>query len=351
MAVDLANETSRRGHRVTMCVTRSTVSLATELAPEIQSITLGRRWRYDVLPVARLVRYIRTTAVDLVHVHMRSSLSLVLPLRATRLIPTPLVFHDHYGSIEEDTSVPRWFRIGARMIDAYVGVSDSLGMWARTAGVPRERIHVIENAVDLARLSDGPPSSIVHELGLAQDTQLVLLVATVRKDKAIETAIEAVARSRYAQRLHLVIAGAIAEPDYAKSLRDNAVKLGLGDHVTFLGARRDVPALLRACDLAVLSSNTESGPLVLIEYLSAGKLIVSTRVGDVGRRLANAGLPGFVPPRNPDAMARAIDEALELDDAGRRRRESVGRALLDRFDIRDAFPRWAEVYESVRMPR
>ena len=348
MAVDLANETARCGHRVTVCVTRLVDTLAAELRPEIHVIRLARRSNYELGPVLRLLRYVRRENVDLVHAHMRSSMALLLPFRALRIIPVPVVVHDHYGAIEVDTSVPRWFRIGHRWIDAYVGVSPSLGAWARTAGLPADRIEVIPNALDLTRLTSAGTADLPGELGLAAGTTLALIVATIRPDKGIEVALEAIAAVRHDRPIHVAIAGTLADPQYQAMLEARCRELGLDGKVTFLGARRDVPALLAACDLALSSSHTESGPLVLIEFLVAGRAFVATRVGDIGRRLAAAGLAGFVPPRDPAAMARAIEELLALPAAERATRGAAGRGFLGEFDLRAVFPRWLAVYARAR---
>src|SRR5690606_5482998 len=106
-----------------------------------------------------------------------------------------------------------------------------------------------------------------------------------------------------------------------------------------------VPAILAACDFALLSSHSESGPLVLVEYLAAGKPVVATRVGDIGHRLADAGVPGFVPANDPGAYTRALDELLALDaDSFKQRGRHGQRMVASGWDIRDAMPAWYAVY-------
>lgn len=348
MAVDLANATSRAGHRVTMCVTRSDATLASELDPAIPVVRLQRQSRYDLAPVLRLLRFVRRERFDVIHVHMRSSMALALPFRATRVIPMPVVLHDHYGSIERDRSVPRWFRIGHRWIDFYVGVSPRLGDWARDSGLPDSRVEVIENGLDLARLVTDRPTPIREELGLRADTRIGLIVASLRRDKGFEVAIEALSRARAASSVHLVVAGTHADVPYLESLRARAAELQVADRVHFIGPRRDVPGLLAACDFAISASHTESGPLVLVEFAHAGKPFVATEVGDIGRRLASAGVSGFCPPGDASAMAHEIDALLALSVGERELRLLQAREVLPAFDIRTAVPRWIAIYERAR---
>jgi glycosyltransferase involved in cell wall biosynthesis len=349
MLVDIANATVRDGHRVSVCITRSETTLSSELDPTIQVLVLDRKRRVSVSAALRLARWIRHERVDVLHVHMRSSAAFILLLRMALLIRRPFVFHDHYGTIEDDRSVPTWFRLGHRFIDHYVGVYEALTDWARTAGVPATRTTTIPNTLDLSRLSSADRLDLRGELGEAPTTVIGVMVASLRRDKGIETLIDAVLRSRHRDRIRIVIAGAPVEADYAAELNDRVREHGLQGTVTFLGGRTDVPALLPAADVGLLSSHTESGPLVLIEYLAASLPIVSTKVGDIGNRLATLGVPGFVSARDPAAFAAALDEVVELSTAERARRGALGHEVLTRsWDIRSTMPTWYGIYASLR---
>lgn len=345
MLVDIANATLHDGHRVTVCVTRDNTLLRSALANGIEVVVLARRRRFDLAPVMRLARWIRANRVDVLHVHMRSSLSFMLALRSLHLVRTPIVFHDHYGTIETDSSVPRWFRVGRRMIDQYVGVYERLTEWAVGAGVDRARAMTIPNALDLTRLRGSKPVDVRTAFAVQDQDLVAILVATVRRDKGLEILIRALARTRSRERLRVLVVG--SEPDAAYSTECRALvrQLDLESVVSFVGPRTDVPGLLLGADLGLLSSHTESGPLVLIEYLAARLPIVSTLVGNIGRDLHVRGVPGFVPPGDADAFAGAVDALVSLDHAARRARGERGTELLtESWNIRGAMPAWYLAY-------
>lgn len=62
-------------------------------------------------------------------------------------------------------------------------------------------------------------------------------------------------------------------------LEGEAATLGLGDHVIFLGDRRDIPAVMASLDVAVLTSDSESLSNVLLEAMAAGLPVVAYGVG------------------------------------------------------------------------
>jgi glycosyltransferase involved in cell wall biosynthesis len=349
MLVDLANATVADGHTVSVCVTRARVDIAAELSPSIELLVLARQRRFDAVASLRLARWIKRRGIEVVHVHLRSSLTYVLLLRALGAVRVPIVFHDHYGTIEVDTSVPAWFRVGHRMIDHYVGVYDKLCEWAQRAGMPAAKTTTIPNALDLARLTTTSRTDLRALLTAPPDALVAVMVATVRRDKGLETMIDAVARARYRDHLRVAVIGAtVGEPSYAADCERRVHEHGLGSRITFLGGRTDVPALLPTADVALLSSHTESGPLVLIEYLAAGLPIVSTLVGDIGRRLEALAIPGFVAARDVDAFSVALDDVLTLSPAARRARGEHGRAMVTAaWDIRGVMPRWYAIYRDV----
>jgi glycosyltransferase involved in cell wall biosynthesis len=108
----------------------------------------------------------------------------------------------------------------------------------------------------------------------------------------------------------LVGSGGIAD-GYRAELERRVESLGLDDSVRFLGLRRDVGAVLDATDVACLSSDYEGLPLVLMEYMGAGKPIVATSVGGVPELVGHRKEALLVPRRDPVALGDAVVELLE----------------------------------------
>jgi glycosyltransferase involved in cell wall biosynthesis len=96
------------------------------------------------------------------------------------------------------------------------------------------------------------------------------------------------------------------------------VRYGLHNRVTFTGAVRQIEAYYAIAELVVLPSLYEGMPLVALEAGAAGRPVVATAV-DGTREVVQHGQTGLlVPPRDPEALARAASELLA--DAPRARR-------------------------------
>ncbi len=343
MLVELANQAASDGHRVSACVTRTEHPLSDRLDLRIELNVLGRQRRLDPLPMVRFARWIRRSKVDVLHVHGRSSFSLCAALRAAHVIDTPIVLHDHYG-VDIDPMVPRWFSFAKRYCDAYVGVYPSHQEWAVRAGVPRHRTNVIGNALNVEALR--ATSHATTPWKSSATGRRLVVVGGIRREKAIDTLLEAIALMEH--DVHLYVIGPDADPSYASTCRARSLQLGLVDRVTFLGALPDASLRASAASLAVHSSRAESGPLVLAEYAVLGVPFVSTRVGGIARTLEDAGIGTFVEADRADELSDAIDAALATGDSELKERARAHCEIAaELFDIKNVMPRWYGLYRTL----
>lgn len=347
MLIDIANATVRNGHRASVTVTRSGTVLANELDPAVLCSVLNRRKRFQLSAMREMVTLVRNSDVDVLHVHGRSSFSFVALLKLAGLIGPPIVFHDHFGSIETNSAVPTWFRmVGRYACSQYVGVYEKLATWAERAGVASHRIHVIHNALDLNRIK-GAERNVVLQRAAPDAQKTGIFVAGIREDKGLHVLVEAVADCQNRQSIRIVIVGGDRDRAYADVCRAQISQLGLDEQFEFVGERNDVPSLLQQVDFAIIPSLSESGPLTLIEYLAAGVPFVATRVGAIAQQVEQLSVPEFVNPGNADELRVAIDKLLQLTPEQLNSRGVLGRDVADEFfDIEHAMQKWYQVYEQ-----
>ncbi|HEY2857207.1 MAG TPA: glycosyltransferase [Terracidiphilus sp.] len=212
--------------------------------------------------------------------------------------------------------------------------------------VPKAKCGVISNGIDLTEFEpDIARRARMRAANSAGEDFIWLTAGRLTPAKDYPSLLRAFAQVHpTAPDSQLWIAGD-GDPDYTETLRVRADLSDAAAEVVWLGMRRDMAALLDAADGFVLSSAWEGMPLALAEAMAMEKPIVATGVGGVGELTYNCGL--VVPPRNPDALARAM---LSIMHTPPEAREFLGRAarqrVLEKFNIEDKALQWERVYEE-----
>lgn len=177
-------------------------------------------------------------------------------------------------------------------------------------GYRADKFHVIPNGYDLNafRPSQRGRKRLRDELGVGAETPLLGMVGRFDSDKDHKNLLSALgALSRRGVDFRCVLVGSGLEPSNDELLRLLDANELTGSTI-LLGRRDDVPSVMNALDLHVLSSAREAFPNVLCEAMSCGTPCVSTDVGDAALIIGDTGW--VVPPRNPRALSEALKAAL-----------------------------------------
>ena len=306
-------------------------------------LALGRRSTLDLLAWRPLVSLLRD-GVDVVHTHMFGSNVWGTVLGRLSGVPV-VVAHEHTWSFQ-GRPVRRFLdrELVARWADVFVAVSgEDRRKMIEVEGVDPAKIRLIPNGIPSP--ANGAGADVRTELGIEPGAPVLGVVCELRAQKALEVLFEAAALLLVEfPTLTVLVAG--DGPERAR-LEEGARRLGVADTVLFLGIRRDVPAVLAAVDVAVLSSDYEGSPLSVMEYMAAAKPVVSTRVGGVPELVAEDVHGLLVEPRDPEALAEAVARLLR-DPALARRLGAEGRRRQQReFSLEAMVGRIEDLYEEL----
>lgn len=222
-------------------------------------------------------------------------------------------------------AVERWTW---RRADRLLVVTAVLGERAKAAGVAPERIVVVPNGVDLARLSEVPERGEARRaLGIGEE--LVLgFVGFLKAWHGLDRVLDWLARPERANAL-LLVAG---DGPHAPVLRDRASRLGLEKRVRFLGVvpRERVPAVIRAFDIALQPAVVDYAcPLKLVEYMALGCAILAPDAPNI-RELVEHGRNAWLV--GPEGLFEGLDRLAD-DPALRARLGAAARATVLERDL------------------
>lgn len=204
-------------------------------------------------------------------------------------------------------------------------------------GYSKKKLEVIPNGFDLSRFK--PDSALReqlrNELNIGPDEFLIGMVARFDPQKDHENLLEALTIVAQKVSFRCILVGRGLSPDNTQ-LVQKLSELGLTDQVELLGPRKDMPAIMNALDLHVLSSAYgEAFPNVLAEAMACGTPCVTTDVGDAREIIGETGL--WCESRDSEGLANSVVElALESKqepvDWQNRHNASVKR-VLQQFSI------------------
>ncbi len=336
----LARQYRSRGHAVSVVSLMPGCELP--LPEGVETLMLNIR-KTPVALLAALMqirRFVLRWRPDIVHSHMIHA-NLVARL-LTRVCPVPATICTAHNYFEGGALRMLAYRITDRWADLTTQVSDEgRQRMIDVRAAPASRIIYVPNGFDMKRYrpSADRRATTRAELGLRPDDRFILNVGRLVPDKAQTDLIDAFAQASLGDDTLLMIAGEGPQRD---ALARRIEQHGLTGRVLLLGKRMDVPALLNAADLFVLSSVIEGMPLVVGEALASGCPVVATDASGVPAMIRGVGT--LVRRGDTPALARAIRDAVSqgrgeaADEAARHQH------IATAFNIEVIAREWLRLY-------
>ena len=124
----------------------------------------------------------------------------------------------------------------------------------------------------------------------------------------------------------------------------------MASRVRFLGLRADIPEVLAACDVFVLSSEFEGNPLSVLEAMAAGLPTISTAVGGVPSLLEKGTSGILVHSGDAEGFSKAMESLLLNGNLRQSMGVAAARRARERFDVANMVRAYEAVYESLQSP-
>lgn len=281
----------------------------------------------DILRIYRsLVRLINEYEIDVIQTHLLTTLDfLVLALKYTTSVRVVLwTFHSfNFELAEDELPKHKWllkpkrhvhrqlYRLTSSLTNGFVAVSNEVkAAMVKIIGADvQDKIIVICNGVNVKRYGHaGNREQVRTQLGFDKDARLIAMVGTLKKVKGHRYMIEAMASlvPQYPD-LHLILVG---DGELREELQTQVKKLGLCQHIHFLGNRSNVAELLEASDYFVLPSLWEGLSMALLEAMITGLPTVASEVSGTVQVITPGETGVLVPPGDIPGLIAALTQLL-----------------------------------------
>ena len=305
----------------------------------VEVLFLEKRKNKDRFKCCLSIRkYYRAFRPDIVHAHSEICsfyATLALTGMKCRLIQTI-----HSSKIFHPVLIKRYL---ARRINTFVSISDEATVSMLQAGIPGEKITLVNNGIDLLlynypeRKFDRKPVKLIAVGRLELEKDYPFLLRSFRK------AIERLSAEYNERQLPMLdIIGTGSKKAELKSLIEH---MKLNSYVHLCGLRNDIPEQLKVADLYVMSSSFEGLSLALIEAAASGLPIIATDVGS-NRKIVHPGINGLlVEYGNVEKFAQAII-MLVKDAVLREKYSHNSKKIADLFDIKKTVEAHLQLYRA-----
>lgn len=347
LVVNLADKYVDQGHEVVIAYAFGD-AIVTPENKNIKLVCLGVSHYSDFFSAYfKLTKLVKNFQPDVIHSHMIHANLLARLVRLTTKVPQ-LVCTAH--SINEGGRLRMLaYRITDNLVDISTNVSqEAADRFIELGAVPANKMKAVLNGIDTNTFIFNTEKRIKYrkQFGLTDDDKLIVAVGSLNLPKDYPNLLNAISIV-IANNLNVKVKIVGDGP-----LRDNLLqlvnKLNLTDVVEFIGISRDVPGIMSASDLFVLSSSFEGFGLVVAEAMACERPVVVTDCGGVKEVVGNTGK--LVAPKNSDNLAKGIIEVLnksetELQHLGKQGRQRI----LDDYSLDYVVEQYMNLYNRSKI--
>ncbi len=323
--------------------------------PGVAAVQLPRRGRLDPQFARALRRLVSRTETDLVHAWLPSpSLYATLAARIPGSAPVVTAVRCSPSLFDNQPMQGRLTVLTSRLAAATTSNSQASIDWLQAHHVPRRKLHFIGNALDPAIVTRTPSTvdaraALLASLGLDPARPPIVALGRFDAFKNQDGLVRALLQVR-ARRPEgvppLLLAGFLEDQLRVAQVRKMAEDARLEVHI--VPPVTDVATLLEAARFSVLASRSEGTPNVVLEALGLGTLAVATRVGEVPSLVEDGQTGILCQPDDGDALAAALDRALDLPAHGQAEIAQRARAdMLARFSQAAVVGQYAALYRAI----
>lgn len=297
--------------------------------------------RFNLSAISMLRNFILKNDIQILHTHAYKQD--IIGFASTLGTDCKLVTTPHGWSKEPDFKL--WFyemfnRVVFPFFDAVVPLSDELYRPLRYLPGMKGKLHLIRNGVDISEI-DSVTELAPEVVSFKKEGVFVIgYIGQLIHRKGIDVSLEAVTALPESLNWRLVVVG---EGNQRKALEEKATKLGLNEHVNFLGFRKDRIALLKGFHVFVLPSRLEGIPRCLMEAMAAGVPVIASDIPGCNSLLKYGKTGMLFPVDNAGSLAKRIKEVA----SDKTLRASLSKAARQLVEQDFSAKRMAKEYESL----
>lgn len=293
---------------------------------------------YSPVKFGRLLKFLRNNKYDIIHTHL---IQPQIYCAIARVISSA-----KFCTTEHNTTNSRrnwkWYapidRYMYNQYDSVICISDKTkDLLIDFIGKTKAKIDIVYNGIDTNLYKNATTGDLEKE---NYGCSIALIqVAAFRHQKDQDTSIKALCHLPESYHLYLVGDGV-----RRRDLEELSKTLGVEKRVHFLGIRKDVPNLLKASDIVIMSSHWEGFGLAAVEGMAAGKPVIASDVDGLKQVVEGAGI--LFSPGDDMQLAQIIEELTGFPDKQMSIVKNCQRKAKN-YDILSMADKYFQIYQDL----
>lgn len=306
--LDLGKALHKQGDEVTY-LARNSAPIRKRLQGKVTLHTLPFAGAWDFYSIVRLAARLKREPADIVHIHDTRFVPIAMAAKWLSRSQAKIVLTRHIA--RSSVTLP-WFRFMFKRLHGMIFVSGlAKRMWAdANPWMPEEKMNVVLNSIP-AHTGKTADVSLRRQHHIAEETPLIVFTGRIRRSKGCAVLVQALGKIRQLP-FAVVFIGAGKPADYPSRLLQLAQRYDIQDRIVFHGFSDQTRLLIQEADIGVAPSIVrESCHLSSMEFMQAGKCVITTNNGAQPEYIT-AGENGLlVSPGDPDELAAALKKVLQ----------------------------------------
>jgi glycosyltransferase involved in cell wall biosynthesis len=332
-----------RGHRAVLVAHREG-ELFRRASEGPDLVPLGPVNEIDLATAWKLSKIIRKWQPAIVHAHDPHAVSMTsLALSFGAPNPRPVTIASRRVDFHlQSHAFSQW---KYRQVDAFIAASEAIKGILVQDGIPKDRIHVVHDGIDVEKIAHRPPIDLHAEYYLPHGVPVIVNVGALVGHKGQKYLIDAMPLVlREVHDAHLIIFG---EGELRAPLEKQIKHLNVGKRVLLPGFREDVLSLMKTADLFVMSSVTEGLGSAVLDAMAMGHAVVGTRAGGIPEAVIPNETGLLVDTADAKALAAAMVKLLKDDQLRKQFGQAGLKRVTEHFDVDHLVEGTLDVYRRV----
>lgn len=358
VATELAIEMAKLGHEIHFISSSVPFRLSGNYSNiyvhtvEINDYNVFKYRPYDITLASKIAEVIDVHQLDCIHMHyaiphaVAGILANQMSKRDVGIITT--LHGTDITVLGHDRSLEPAIRFGIEKSDITTAVSYSLKKQTEEMIQPNKEIKTIYNFVDEKRFNrdniEEVRSRMKQQLGIDEDSKVIVHSSNFRKIKNITTIVEAFKLVRESVKSDLVLVGDGPEMSVVYDL---ARELGVGNNVHLVGRQSDMTSFYKMSDLFMLLSLKESFGLALLEAMNCGCVPIGSNAGGIVEVIQHEKTGFIVDPMDKESAAHYAIELMTNETLYNEMREAMITDVRNRFSEKEIVAQYEDLYRSI----